>query len=273
MKAIRWLTGAAAAAALAAGTPAPADDKLDAATFKAFGGTYMSDCAKNTAPKVTVFEDALVFLDGGKRIAGSNVQPAAGYYGQNTSPEYRTAILSDVQGGAQQLIFVVSQDDAGYYVTLDGDAKTMAQIGKPLLGTKFRRCDPGAKQSTAAPAPAPASAAATVDAGGMLMNPKFKAAYYKALGPKVKELWLAKLDGPSPLTRTVKVAGKEYVLVSSCKNHDCADNNTVLLYSAAFQVVYGKIYQRGRSILIGAPPNAVARELERLWVAEWRQTR
>lgn len=264
------LFGPIAAACFAAGTPALA--ALDADTFKTFGGTYMSDCGNNASPKVTVFEDAIVFLDGTKRIAGSNVQAAASYYGQDTPPEYRTAILSDVPGGSQ-LIVVVSQDDAGYYVTLDGDAKLAAQIGKSLLATKFRRCDPSAKPATTAPAPAPGSAAAMVDAPGMLTNPKFKAAYYKSLGPKVKELWLAKLDGPSPLTRKVTVAGKEYTLVSSCKNHDCAENNTVLLYSPGFQLVYGKIYQRGRSTLIGSPPNAVARELDRLWLAEWRQSR
>ncbi|MGZ9067364.1 MAG: hypothetical protein ACXW2I_18775 [Burkholderiales bacterium] len=33
---------------------------------------------------------------------------------------------------------------------------------------------------------------------------------------------------------------------------------------------YGKIYQRGKSSLIGAPPPAVAAELERLWKSEWR---
>ena len=269
MRALGWWTAAATATLLTAGTPALADGTLDAATFQAFGGTYLSDCGNNAAPKVTVFEDALVFLDGGKRIAGTNVQSAAGYYGQNTSPGYRTAILSEIQGGSQ-LIFVVSHDDAGDYITLDGDATVMQQIGTPLAGTKFRRCDPGAKQTTAAPAPAPTSASGTVDAGGMLLNPKFKAAHYKALGPLVKQMWLAKLDGPSPPTRTVSIGGREYVLVCSCKNHDCADNNAVLLYSPAFQVVYGKVYQRGRSSLIGAPPKAVARELERLWVAEWR---
>ena len=59
----------------------------------------------------------------------------------------------------------------------------------------------------------------------------------------------------------LEVAGTEYVLASSCKNHDCGDNNTVLLYSAAQGVVYGKIFERGRSMLIGAPSPAVASAL------------
>lgn len=48
--------------------------------------------------------------------------------------------------------------------------------------------------------------------------------------------------------------GTEYLLASACKDHDCADNNTVLLYSAAQGVVYGKVYRQRRSTLIGAPP-------------------
>jgi hypothetical protein len=104
----------------------------------------------------------------------------------------------------------------------------------------------------------------------LLYDPKAKATYYKALGPLSKEPWLAKLDGPSSENKPVKVAGADYVLVSTCKNHDCAENNVVLLYSGSQDVVYGKVYQRGKSTLIGSPPPAVAAELERLWKTEWR---
>jgi hypothetical protein len=45
----------------------------------------------------------------------------------------------------------------------------------------------------------------------------------------------------------------------------------VLLYAAATPSVYAKVYQRGRSTLVGAPPAPVATELERLWKAEWRR--
>ena len=113
------------------------------------------------------------------------------------------------------------------------------------------------KQSAAAPVPAQAKPSANaaktfkgyalheLSAAGLLYDPKAKAAYYKALGPLSKEPWLAKLDGPSPENKPVKVAGVDYVLLSACKNHDCAENNTVLLYSATPEVVYGKVYQRG----------------------------
>ena len=110
-------------------------------------------------------------------------------------------------------------------------------------------------------------------AAGLLYNAKAKATYYKSLGPLSKEPWLAQLDGPSSENKAVKVAGADYVLVSTCKNHDCAENNVVLLYSGAQDVVYGKVYQRGRSTLIGSPPPAVAAELEKLWKAEHRRGR
>jgi hypothetical protein len=107
-------------------------------------------------------------------------------------------------------------------------------------------------------------------AAGLLYNEKAKATYYKALGPLSKEPWLATLDGPSPQNRRVKVAGADYFLLAACKNRDCEQNSTVLLYSQAQDVVYGKVYQRGKSTLIGAQPPAVATELERLWKSEFR---
>jgi hypothetical protein len=110
-------------------------------------------------------------------------------------------------------------------------------------------------------------------AAGLLYNPQAKATYYKALGPLSKESWLAKLDGPSSENKPVKVAGADYILVSTCKNHDCFENSVVLLWSGVQDVVYGKVYQRGKSTLIGSPPPAVAAELEKLWKAEHRRGR
>jgi hypothetical protein len=39
----------------------------------------------------------------------------------------------------------------------------------------------------------------------------------------------------------------------------------VVLYAPASSTLYGTVYQRGRSTLVGAPPAAVAAELERVW--------
>ena len=136
--------------------------------------------------------------------------------------------------------------------------------------------------AAAAPAAAPAAGAASAGTGnsakifkgyaltelsaaGLLYNAKAKEIYYKALGPLVKEPWLAKLDGPSSEGQAMKVATDDYVMLYTCKNHDCYDNNVVLLWSGIQNVVYGKVNQKGKSTLIGNPPPAVAVELEKLW--------
>jgi Inhibitor of vertebrate lysozyme (Ivy) len=264
----------------AANAPAWAQGKLDAATMKAFGGTYQLDCSNNASPKATVFPDALVFLHGDKRVAGSKPESQTSFYGNSPPPEYLIMLVSEAPGG--QLFFAIHQDKSGQYLKIDGDAKVVAAIGKQLTGQKFRRCDGTAKpmQTAAAPAaqgkadpnkPFKGYALTELTAAGLLYNPKAKATYYKALGPLSKEPWLAKLDGPSSENKAVKVAGADYVLVSTCKNHDCFENSVVLLYSGAQDVVYGKVYQRGKSTLIGSPPPAVAAELERLWKSEFRK--
>ena len=90
------------------GTPAWAQGKLDVHTMKAFGGTYQVECGNNAAPKATVFADALVFLNGDKRIAGANVQSAASFYGPGQSSEFRTVLLSETPGA--QLRFAMYVD-------------------------------------------------------------------------------------------------------------------------------------------------------------------
>ena len=199
-------------------------------------------------------------------------------------------LASEAPGG--QLLFEINQDKAGYYLKVDGAAKVVAMIGKPLTAQKFRRCDGTAKPmqtAAAAPVAAPAAPAASqgqgsgntakifkgyalteLSASGLLYNPQAKATYRKALGPLVKEPWLANLDGPSNEFRPVKVAGADYMLGSTCKNRDCYDNTIVLLWSGVQDVVYGKVVQKGKSTLIGSPPPAVAAELEKLWKTEFR---
>lgn len=109
-----------------------------------------------------------------------------------------------------------------------------------------------------------------LSAAGLLYNAKAKQAYYEALGPLVKEPWLAKLDGPSSEGQAMRVAGGDYVMLYTCKNHDCYDNNVVLLWSGAQNVVLGYVNQRGKATLIGNPSRAVAAELEKLWKKQFR---
>lgn len=103
-----------------------------------------------------------------------------------------------------------------------------------------------------------------------LQEPAFKTAYAKALGPRAKTPWLAKRDGPAPQDKFIDVAGERFVMNSFCKNHDCNDNSAVLLYSPERKVVYGTVYEKGKTTLIGEPPPAVAGELGKLWKKEWR---
>jgi len=110
----------------------------------------------------------------------------------------------------------------------------------------------------------------TPEAYEVLARPAFQTAYLKALGPKAKTPWLAQRDGPSPLPSYQDVAGTRYVMNSFCKNHDCAQNNAVMLYDPARQQVYGTVYEKGRVTLIGQPPAPVAEALAGLWKKEWR---
>jgi hypothetical protein len=64
---------------------------------------------------------------------------------------------------------------------------------------------PAKNQAVSAPpaSPQPSSSQSDTMMGApeLLNDAKFKSAYYKELGPKVKESWLAKLDGPAPLVK------------------------------------------------------------------------
>ena len=104
-----------------------------------------------------------------------------------------------------------------------------------------------------------------------LKDPKFKALYVKALGSKAQTPWLAKMDGPAPTTRKVRVIGSEFVLAAFCKNQDCGDNSAVLLYAADRGQLYGTLFEKGKTTVIGDPPPGLAIELNKLWKKEWRQ--
>lgn len=104
-----------------------------------------------------------------------------------------------------------------------------------------------------------------------LKDPKFKQLYVKALGTKAKTPWLAKVDGPAPTTRKVRVIGSEFVLAAFCKNQGCGENSAVLLYAADRGQLYGTIFEKGKTTLIGDPPPGLAIELNKLWKKEWRQ--
>ena len=42
------------------------------------------------------------------------------------------------------------------------------------------------------------------------------------------------------------------------------------IYSPEKKIIYGTVYEKGRTTLIGSPPATLGAELARLWKAEWR---
>jgi hypothetical protein len=257
-----------------------AQSKSEIQRMQPWLGVLAPDCSNYLLPQLKNLGDSLVVQDGGKAVlTGRNVKLASKYFGASPPPEFETAFTSEVAGG-EPLVFVYYRNASGLFAAVEGGPKVIAALPAALKGKRARHCDPNRNvapgagspdaQAKADPGKFKGYALDELGASGLLYNPKAKATYYKALGPLSKEPWLAKLDGPSPQNKKVKAANADYFLLSACKNHDCFDNNVVLLYSGVQDLVYGKVYQRGRSTLIGAPPPAVAGELERLWQSEFR---
>jgi hypothetical protein len=199
-------------------------------------------------------------------LTGRKVRPAPA--GAFAPVGFEAAFTSEVAPG-EMMSFVLTRDANGLYATVDGNPRVMETLPAALNGKRVRHCDPN---RNAAPGSAPGSAAAAqIGPSELLKDAAFKQAYLGVLGTLAKEPWLARLDGPAPPLRPVQVAGADYQLVSVCKAHDCFDNNMLLLWAPGPRTVYGKVVQGGRSSLIGAPPAAVATELDRLWKAEYRR--
>lgn len=273
--------------ALAAmGSVAWAQGKMDVKLMQRYGGVLAPECANYLLPQLKYLGDSLVVQDGGKAVlTGRNVKEAPKYFGATPPPEFETALTSEVAGG-EALVFVFFRNTSGLFAAVEGGPKVMAALPAAFKGKRARHCDPN---RNVAPGAAAAAAGGAVSAGtgnsakifkgyaltelsaaGLLYNAKAKEVYYKALGPLVKEPWLAKLDGPSSEGQAIKVANDEYVMLYTCKNHDCYDHNVVLLWSGIQNVVYGKVNQKGKTTLIGNPPPAVGIELEKLWKKQFR---
>ena len=267
---------AALAAALLATASAWAQTGLDAPTLRQFGGRYAVDCANPAAPRLRVDADALLVEQGNQRMTGRNAMSSYSYFGNSPPPkDFQVALMGELRGGLQ-LLFMVYADRAGPYVRLDGDPKVAAALGKPLMTARFRRCEAPAASVAAAAAPAvaapraPAPGAAP-ELGTLVEDPAFKRAYLRAIGPQAAQRWLARFEGPAPLTRMQSFDGTPYVVIGICKAHDCYDHNATFLYSAAQQRVIGLIQQNGAKTLVGAPAPSLVPQLERLWQSQWRQ--
>lgn len=251
-------------AALALCAPAPTSARLTAADNNVYAGVYSNACSDRSKPMVRFYDDVMTVEQGGKAVTAKPFKVSKNHLGATPPKDFKTAYVGDVKGG-DGLVFVIYHNAEGLFVVLEGGPKSLAQLGAGVQGQKLRHCDPNRNALPGAPvvtAPSPPD---------LLRDPKFKTPYLKALGPLASEKWLSTLTGPAPEVKKVQAAGAEYQLASVCKPHDCAEHNTVLLYDAAAGTVVGKVYQAGRSTLIGNPPPALARELERLWAEEWRR--
>lgn len=244
-----------------------AQGKADAGPVQRYGGVLATDCSNHLQPQLLYPGDSLVVRDGGKPVlTGRNVKPAPGYFGPTPPPGFETALTSEVSGG-DALVFVFYRDASGLHASVEGGPKTMAALPASLKGKRVKHCDPNRNMAVGAATPT------LVGPTELLKDPAFRKAYLDALGPLAKERWLARMDGPAPPLKKVRIAGTDYDQASPCKNHDCAGNTLLLLYAAPTKTVYGKVVRNGRSTLIGSPPPAVATELEKLWKAEFRAVR
>ena len=270
-----------ALALFATSSVAWAQSKSEIQRMQPWLGVLAPDCSNYMLPQLLNLGDSLVVRDGGKAVlTGRNVKPAPKYFGATPPPEFETAFTSEVAGG-EALVFVYYRNASGLFAAVEGGPKVMAALPAAFKGKRSRHCDPNRNVAPGAAAGPSAQAKADpnkfngyalteLSAAGLLYNAKAKEVYYKALGPLVKESWLAKLDGPSSEGQAMSVANDDYVMLYTCKNHDCYDNNVVLLWSGMQKIVYGKVYQKGKSTLIGNPPPAVAAELEKLWKKQFR---
>ena len=240
--------------------------KVTPAEERLYGGVYSNACDNLGGLRVRLYGDVMTVEQSGKAVSAKPFKSSTSAPSGTAPPAFKIAYLGEVKGG-DGLVFVLSHDASGLFVTLEGGAKSLASVGPGLQGQKLRHCDPN---RNALPG---ASVARSISPPDLLREPKFKTAYLQALGPLSREKWLATLSGPAPEVRPLRVAGSEMQLAAVCKPHDCGENNAVLLYDAAAGAVYGKVYQAGRSTLLGNPATPVAAELDTLWQKEWRSGR
>ena len=243
---------------------APVVAALDPATDKAVGGIFSNACGDRSQLMIRLYEDVLDLERGGVAVKANRLKvsktppPGAG-------PDFKAVVQGEVKGG-DGVVLVLTHNAKGLFARVDGNPKSLAPLGPGIVGQQVRHCDPNRNALPGAPPPA-----APLGSADLLRDPGFKAAWLQALGPQAKEAWLARMTGPASELRKVKVGGQDFALAAVCKPHDCADNNTVILWTPKPGVLHALVHLKGRDTLLGNPSPAMAAELKRLWAAEWRQ--
>jgi hypothetical protein len=239
-----------------------------------YGGRWSTACGDAGAPTLQVRQDALIAESGKRRVVGRAPQTAYSFFGNSPPPAgFDVALMSEV-GKAGAMTFLVYRDARGQSVTLDADKPVAGQLGPDMMKLRYWRCDgaaraapPSGEVQPAARAPAPP----TGSPAALAQGPAMQKAWLKALGPRETDRWLVRREGPSPEPQWVTVDGTRYLLHAFCKPHDCHDNNAIALYDQGSGGIYGLVQRDGRNKLVGAPPPALAPQLERLWREQWRQ--
>ncbi len=243
---------------------AQAHSKSD--VVRKYGGIYATYCSSPNAPRLRVLRDALVVEHGDKRVVGRKVQVVLSYPTPRPPAAFKLTLASEVRSGSV-LGFMVFEDKIGISIRLQADAALQAPLGKALLNATYRRCSsasaPRADTNTVQNEP-------MSDAEKILLNPVFKAHYLRVLGPLAREAWLAKLNGPRPPARRVRIAGMEYLLLSVCKPHDCNNFNAALLYAEDHDRLFGRVYQQGRVSYLGEPQPDIVDALNTFWTHQWQ---
>ena len=237
---------------------------LDPATDRQVAGVYSNACGDRSQVMIRLYGDVLDIERGTVAVKANRLQVSKTPPTGAPVPDFKAVVRGEVKGG-DGVVLVLSHNAKGLFVRIDGGPKSLAPLGPGVVGLQVRHCDPNRNALPGAPVEARPSAS------DLLRDARFKTAYLQALGPLAKERWLARMEGPAPELRKVKVAGNDFALAATCKPHDCADHNMVLLWTPKPGLLHGLVFQQGRSTLIGNPPPEVAKELQRLWAAEWRQ--
>ena len=257
-------TGKAALALVALCASAAAPAALDPATDRRVAGVFSNACGDRSQLMIRLYGDVLDIERGSIAVKAKRLQVAKAPPAGAPLPDVLAVVRGDVAGG-DGVVLVLSHGAKGLFARIDGGAKSLAPLGPGVIGQVVRHCDPNRNALPGAPP------AVELQSSDLLRDPHFKAAYLQALGPLAKESWLARMTGPGTTLRKVKVQGQDFALAAVCKPHDCADHNTVLLWTPKPGVLHGLVFQQGRSTLIGNPSPAMAQELQRLWKSEWRK--
>ncbi len=265
-------------AALVVAVPSASAQYIHLKDFPEIFGVYAmaGGCAKS--PRLAVNATGILLEAAGKRTLYDHPDVELGYNGQED-----TNVTVAVRGLDAGLIIAFARDGSFAY-TLGGERLTpeeraLEAVAGANNSAQLIHCGAPRPKPAAAPEPeepkmrsVAAPTVDAVDAQGYTTDPGFMSAYAAALGPlKRSDPWLTEFEGPGD-SKIVTIAGVRYLQVSSCKPHDCGDNNMLVLYRPTPRTLYGAVRLHARTpVLIGNPPPAIAAQIHALIAKEWPQ--